>query len=267
LVEIRTDTRLDVRQLGDQAAEPLVMAGATAQPFQLWEPLAHALAQAFRVIGFDYRGVGQSARGQGPVSMATLTEDAVALLDALEIERANLLGWSLGSAVCQEVAIAHPDRVSGLVLWGTWATTDAYQRALFSALRHPWATGDFPTALGVLSLVFSPEFVNAPDAQARMAALAPAFPQTQEGMQAVAEQWDADLAHNTAGRLSAISAPTLVIAGEQDIITPPRHGQAVADAIAGARIETLFGPGSSHALGLERATEFVTLVLKFLAIH
>ena len=116
-------------------------------------------------------------------------------------------------------------------------------------MRHPWATGDFPTALGVLSLVFSPEFVNAPDAQARMAALAPAFPQTQEG------------------RLSAISAPTLVIAGEQDIITPPRHGQAVADAIAGARIETLFGPGSSHALGLERATEFVTLVLKFLAIH
>jgi pimeloyl-ACP methyl ester carboxylesterase len=57
--------------------------------------------------------------------MATLAEDAVALLDALEIERANLLGWSLGSAVCQEVAIAHPDRVSGLVLWGTWATTDA----------------------------------------------------------------------------------------------------------------------------------------------
>jgi pimeloyl-ACP methyl ester carboxylesterase len=264
LVDIGTGTRLDVHQLGDGSAESLLMVGATAQPWQLWEPLAQAFSRRFRVVGYDHRGIGASERGEGAITVASLADDAMGVLDALEIERAHLLGWSLGSAVCQEAAIARPERVASLVLWGTWATTDAYQRALFTALRHPWATGDLAAALTVLALVFSPEFVNAPEMQARMAALLPAFPHNEVGMRAVAEQWDADLAHDSATRLAAISAPTLVVSGEHDLLTPPRHGQAVTDAIPSARVETLTGPGSSHALGLERAADFVPLVLGFL---
>jgi pimeloyl-ACP methyl ester carboxylesterase len=264
-VEISTGTRLDVRQLGEPASDPLLMVCGTAQPWELWRPLALAFAQRFRVIGYDHRGIGGSGRGEGAMTVASLAEDAIALLDELDIERAHLLGWSLGSAVCQEVAIAEPARVAGLVLWGTWAATDSYQRALFTALRHPWATGDLEAALAVLALVFSPEFVNAPEFGAHMAPLLPAFPCTEAGMRAVVEQWDADLAHDTSRRLGEISAPTLVVAGAEDLVTPPRHGQAVADAIPEARIEIFTGPGSSHALGLERAAEFVPLVSGFLA--
>ena len=95
----------------------------------------------------------------------------------------------------------------------------------------------------------------------------PLFPTTPQQMQTCAEQWDADLAHDTLDRLGQIAAPTLVVAGEQDLLTPPWHGKQVAEAIPGARLEMFTGPGSSHALGMERAEEFVPLVAGFLAQH
>ena len=254
---------LDVIRLGEGDV-PLLMVCATAQPWALWEPLAHAFAQHLPVIGYDQRGLGASQIGDQPVTAASLAADALGVLDALDVERAHLLGWSLGSAVCQELAIAHPERVAGLVLWGTWAATDAYQRALFSALRHPWSTGDLEAGLGLLALVFSPETVNAPEFASRMGALLPAYPRSPEGAAAIVAQWNADLAHDMRDRLAAISAPTLVVAGERDIVTPPSHGREVAGAIPGATLEVVSGPGSSHALGLERAAEFVPLVLGFL---
>ena len=256
--------RLDVRRLGEGGGEPLLMICATAQPWVIWEPLAQAFAAHVPVIGYDQRGLGASEVGAGPISAATLAADALSVLDAQDVARAHLLGWSLGSAVCQELAISHPERVASIVLWGTWAATDAYQYALMSALRHPWATGDLATALTVMALVFSRESVNVPGFAARMAAARPAFPQTAEGMQAVVDQWDVDLAHDVRDRLAQITAPALVVAGEHDMVTPAPHGRAVADAIPGAQFETLSGPGSSHALGLERASEFVPLVLAFL---
>jgi len=256
--------RLDVHRLGERGGEPLLMVCATAQPWALWEPLAQGFAQYVPVIGYDHPGLGASEADELRSGVAGLAEDALAVLDALGVERAVLLGWSLGSAVCQELALAHPERVSGLVLWGTWATTDAYQQALFGALRHPWTTGDLMTAVSLLALVFSPEAVDDPAFKARMGALLPAFPHTAEAVSAVIAQWDADLVHDTADRLGQVSAPTLVVAGERDIVTPPRHGRAVAEAISDARLEVLTGPGSSHAVGLERAEEFVPLVLGFL---
>ncbi len=81
------------------------------------------------------------------------------------------------------------------------------------------------------------------------------------------EQWDADMAHDTLDRLGSITAPTLVIAGEQDLLTPPWHGRQVAEAIPGAELHMFTGPGSSHALGAERVEEFLPLVQKFLAGH
>ena len=263
LLDVGPD-RLDVHQLGGGAGAPLVMVCATAQPWVLWEPLARAFARHVPVIGYDHPGLGVSEAGERPVTLSGLVEDAVAILDALDVPSADLLGWSLGSAICQELAAAHPDRVSSLTLWGAWARTDAYQRALFAAMRHPWTTGDLKTAVALLGLVFSPEALDDAAFADRMGALLPALPDTTEAVDAVIAQWDADLAHNATARLGQIAAPTLVVAGERDIVTPPRHAHAVADAIPGARIEVLSGPGSSHALGLERAEEFVPLVLGFL---
>ena len=94
-------------------------------------------AEHHRVIAYDSRGLGQSERGEERMTMASLAADAAALLDALEIERAHVLGWSLGSAVAQELALAHPDRVGGLVLYATWGRADGFMRAMLSACAIP----------------------------------------------------------------------------------------------------------------------------------
>jgi pimeloyl-ACP methyl ester carboxylesterase len=98
-------------------------------------------------------------------------------------------------------------------------------------------------------------------------ALLPGFPQNEEQMQVTVEQWDADLAHDTLDRLGAITVPTLVVVGEQDLLTPPDQAKAVADAIPGARYELVTGPGSSHCLHIERPDDLLKVVAGFLEEH
>jgi pimeloyl-ACP methyl ester carboxylesterase len=127
LVPVATGVRLNVSQTG--TGEPLLLIMGTSGSPGFWEPLVAPFAEHHRVIAYDNRGLGLSERGDARITMASLATDAAALLDALEIERAHVLGWSLGSAVAQELALAHPDRVGGLVLYATWGRGDGYMRA------------------------------------------------------------------------------------------------------------------------------------------
>jgi hypothetical protein len=97
--------------------------------------------------------------------------------------------------------------------------------------------------------------------------LRPLFPQTESQIRTTVERWTADMEHDTLERLGEIRTPTLVIAGERDLVTPPWHGESVAGRIPGARYELLTGPGSSLVLMAERPAEFLSLVLGFLASH
>lgn len=265
LVPVATGVRLNVSQTG--TGEPLLLIMGTSGSLGFWEPLVAPFAERHRVIAYDNRGLGLSERGEERITMASLATDAAALLDALEIERAHVLGWSLGSAVAQELVLAHPDRVGGLVLYATWGRCDGYMRAMLSAVRHPWETGDMEAALNTLGLVFSPEFLDSPEFEPTVEEMLPLFPQTESQIRTTCEQWLADAEHDTLDRLAGIGAPTLVIAGEQDLLTPPWVCRAVAERIPGARYELLTGPGSSHVLMMERAEEFIPLVLGFVQEH
>jgi pimeloyl-ACP methyl ester carboxylesterase len=258
-VTVPGGTRLEVTELGQ--GEPLLLICGTSQSHRLWAPLLPALSARYRVISYDHRGIGNSDRGEGPISMASLANDAAALLDELGVDRAHVLGWSLGSTVAQELALAHPERVATLVLAATWGRTDAFQASVFTGLSHPWRTGHRDAALAALGIAYSPELLNSPEFLPLMQQLEPLFPSSPSQMATVAEQWDADLAHDALDRLEQITAPTLVIAGEQDLLTPPGQGRVVADRIPGARFELFTGPGSSHAALMERPDEFTDLVL------
>jgi pimeloyl-ACP methyl ester carboxylesterase len=259
------DIAVAVQEYG--AGEPLLVINGTSQSLGFWVDTAQVWAGSYRVITYDLRGMGGSERGSGAISVASLAADAAALLDALEVPRAHVLGYSLGSAVAQELALAAPEKVASLVLYCTWARTDGFQRAMITGLAHPWRTGDLEAALGALGVAFSPQLLDSPEFGGLIEQLLPLFPSTPEQIRTTAEQWDADLAHDTLDRLGDITAPTLVIAGEQDLLTPPWHGRQVADAIPGARHHLFTGPGSSHALGVERAEEFVPMVAGWLGEH
>lgn len=261
-VAISGGTRLRVTEAGQ--GESLVLVCGTSQSYPSWAPLLPALTAHYRVISYDHRGIGDSERGEGPISMASLADDLAALFGELGIDRAHVLGWSLGSTVAQELALRHPERVGTLVLASTWGQTDAFQASVFTALSHPWRTGHRDAGLAALGIAYSPELLNSPDFLPLMQQLAPLFPSTPAQMATVAEQWDADLAHDALDRLEQITAPTLVFAGEQDLLAPPSQGRAVADRIPGARFELLTGAGSSHAGLFERSQEFTDLVLDFL---
>jgi len=145
--------------------------------------------------------------------VASLAEDASALLEALEVPRAHVLCWSLGSAAVQELALAHPDQVASALLYATWGRCDGFQRSVLSALRLPYVHRDMESALATSGLAFSPQLLDHPDFAQMLEPMLPAFPQDEEQMQVTVEQLDADLAHNSLDRLGAISAPTLVIVG------------------------------------------------------
>jgi pimeloyl-ACP methyl ester carboxylesterase len=259
------DIAVAVQEYGE--GEPLLVINGTSQSLGFWADTAVVWASRYRVITYDLRGMGASERGSGDISVASLAADALGLLEALGVDRAHVLGYSLGSAVAQELALAAPDRVASLVLYCTWARTDGFQRAMLTGLAHPWRTGDLESALGALGVAFSPQLLDSPEFGGLIEQLLPLFPSTEQQIRTCAEQWDADLAHDTLDRLGDITAPTLVIAGEQDLLTPPWHGRQVADAIPGARHHLFTGPGSSHALGVERAEEFVPMVAGFLGEH
>src|SRR5215470_17409960 len=106
--------------------DPLLLVMGTGGSMPLWGPVLGPLAERHRVIAYDHRGLGASPVSDGEATMRALADDAAGVLDALEIDRAHVLGWSLGSAVSQELAINHPDRVASLTLYATWGKPDGF---------------------------------------------------------------------------------------------------------------------------------------------
>jgi pimeloyl-ACP methyl ester carboxylesterase len=262
---VRTGVTLNYETSGE--GDPLLLVMGTSGSLMLWGEVIPRLAEQYRVIAFDNRGLGGSDRGEGAISVASMAEDASALLEALDIPRAHTMGWSLGSAVLQELALAHPEQVATAVMYATWARCDGFQRSVLAALRYPYVTRDIEQALAVAGLAFSPQLLDHPDFEKMLEPMLPAFPQDDDQMQVTVEQWDADLAHDTLDRLGGITVPTLVIVGEQDLLTPPWQSRKVADAIPGARYELVTGPGSSHGLHIERPEDVVRLATGFLQQH
>jgi pimeloyl-ACP methyl ester carboxylesterase len=265
LIDLDTGARLHYRRIG--VGEPLLLAMGTAASLGMWKPVETSLADGFDLVSFDYRGLGDSERGNGTINVATLAEDAHALLESLSIPRAHVLGWSLGSVVAQELALSHPEQVASLVLYGTWGRPDGVMAALMTALKYPWETGDLATALATLGVVYSAEFLASDEFAEFLAWTAPLTPTTPEQIQTVAEQWEADINFDSLDRVATIAAPTLALTGEHDIITPPRHGRAVAERIPGATFELMTGTGASHGLMFERTDDFLRTVLSFLEQH
>jgi pimeloyl-ACP methyl ester carboxylesterase len=173
-----------------------------------------------------------------------MADDAAALLQALEVPAAHVAGFSGGSAIAQELALRHPGLVRSLVLNSTWASPDAYFRAALRFWR--WLAGAAPSERAFLEAfylwIYTPRAHGDGTVQKIIEEVL-AFPHkpSTEGIQ---RSIDAFLGHDTAGRLSNIAAPALVLAGGLDMITPPRYGRIVADSIPGARFEVL--PEEAH---------------------
>ena len=113
---------------------PMLLIGGLASDSQSWQGVIDGLMKDFKIIVFDNRGVGRTKCPEGSFDVKTMAEDAVMLLDSLGIEKANILGHSMGGYIAQEIAIAHPGRVDKLILESTAAVTSERNKTLFTNL-------------------------------------------------------------------------------------------------------------------------------------
>ena len=243
---------------GREDAPAIVFTGSLGTDLTMWQTQSDRLGGRFRTLRYDVRGHGASAVPNGPYSIAELGSDLVALLDRLGIERAALCGLSIGGMISMWVAAHHPERVERMVLCCTSALLGPpegwHQRA--ATVR---ADGVGAVADAVLERWFTPGFASEhPEVIETMRAKLIATPR--EGYASCCE---AIAAMDLTGDLSSISAPTLVLAAEQDLATPPEHGRRIAELIPGARFQTV--SPAAHIAAVERPDLTTAMILRFLS--
>lgn len=242
--------------------EPLLLLqGLSGNHLHWGEPFLSRL-DGLEAIAFDHRGMGHSAVVDGPFSIADLADDAVALLDALELDRVHVMGISMGGMVAQEIVLRHPDRVRALVLGCTYAGGEGSaltDRAIVAELTQLFMAGKVGEAMSTgWGYNVSPDFVaQHPEAFAHIKAIAKELPGRLDVMLA---QVQAIGSHDTSERLEDIRAPTLVIHGSADQILPVANGRAIAARVPGARLEIFDGVG--HLFWWERPERSAELVLE-----
>ncbi len=224
----------------------------------------------YRTIAMDNRDIGDSDLVDAPYRTADQADDAAALLRALEIERAAVVGISMGGFIALEVALRHPDLVSKLVLTSTSAGGRTHvqpgwrMRMMLGMPRYlpRWLRPDAGTmAKRTYAAIMAPGYCAAhPDEWEHIGAVARYRPQPAA---AYLRQLHACLTHDASERLSQISVPTLVIHGALDPLVPPANGEHLAAHIPCARL--IRYPATGHIPIVERADDYNRDVLAFLA--
>ena len=245
-----------------QGPDVLLIAGL-GDPAEAWQPQLDGLSDRYLLTAFDNRGAGRTPLPEGGrLSATAMADDAAALLRALEVPSAHVAGFSMGSAIAQELALRHPGLVRSLVLVGTYARPDALWRSQLNFWR--WLVEVAPSERafleGFFTWVYTPR-AHADGTVAQIIEEAMAFPHKQS-VEAFQAQVDVCIEHDTEDRLPQIAAPTLVLSGELDSILPPRFGRSVAAGIPNARFEVM--PGEAHQPFQEVPEEFNARVDEFL---
>jgi pimeloyl-ACP methyl ester carboxylesterase len=202
-----------------------------------WGPLPQLLASDFRVLLFDNRGIGESDVPPGPYSTAEMAADALGVLDAAGIDRAHVIGTSLGGMVAQQLVLAAPERVDRLVLACTapgHGTFPIPQRTLDLVARFPTLAPEEAFRQGVENALADRTVAERPELVEEIFAYRLAHPPNMAGWQA---QVGASLGFDVTARLAEIEAPTLVQHGTGDHVVDVRNAPLLAEGIAGARLE------------------------------
>jgi pimeloyl-ACP methyl ester carboxylesterase len=241
--------------------EPLLLVSGQATDAHGWDGIAESLAGSHRVLTYDQRGTGGSEAPdptpETPWTTRLFAADAAAVLTAAGVPRAHVDGVSMGGRVAQWLAVDHPHRVGALVLTST-TPGDAHGVPRDPDVNRLMATaGDLSSAVALLELMASRRFLAA----GGWSAWAPQ-PMTDA---ARAGHYAASQGHDAWDVLPRITAPTLVLHGDEDRINPTGNAHLLAERIPGAELALV--PGGRHAAIFEMQARCDALVLGFLARH
>lgn len=259
MIALVGDTEIAFDDVG--SGLPVVFLHAFPLNRTMWDPQVSALVGECRCIALDFRGFGQSADAE-PYSIDRYADDVAGLLDTLQIERAVIVGLSMGGYVAFALWRRHRRRIRALVLADTRAGSDtieaaARRRELMDVAETQGSTAVANMQIG--GLVGKTTRDRRPDifdAVHRMMAQAPAAGII-GGLEAMLHRPDSTATCGT------IDVPTLVVVGDEDAVTPPKEARRLHEAIPGSRLEVLQQAG--HLSNVERPAAFNTVVSEFLA--
>ena len=254
-------TRIHYEVTGKPGATPVLMIQGLGASKNAWNLQRIAMATRFRIISFDNRGAGRSDKPTVPFTLEQMAEDAIAVLDAAGIETAHVVGASMGGVISQIVTVKHPHRVRSLTLVCTACRNHPWRQELLQS----WAKtaeekGMIEVGKEAAQWVMSPRsFRRLVPAFTWMGPLAALRPR-----HSFVSQIHAILntREDLVDQLSTITAPTMVIVGNQDILTPRGDSEEIAERIPNAELVVI--SGAAHGLMMEHSSTFNKILIEFL---
>ncbi|MDI1288943.1 MAG: alpha/beta hydrolase [bacterium] len=261
-------TRIAWAEVGD--GKPLLLLNGTGSPMAEWDPaLLARLAVDRRVLVFDYPGLGLSGATPKRMTFSAMSDWTADLINVLGLNSPDVLGWSMGGFIAQQLAIRHPNSVGRLVLAGTnpggtraalgptWvqeADSDAEGSvATYLATNYPRTT-----CAQRAGREFVQRLTRAVDSGRYPDESVPA--RTYNAMVAAEDPWLESNANKRS--LAKVTAATLVVTGDEDLITPPANSRVIADRIPGAELHLVGGAG--HSFLFQHPARVARIVLDFL---
>ena len=254
-------TRIHYEVTGKPGATPVLMIQGLGASKNAWNLQRIAMATRFRIISFDNRGAGRSDKPIVPFTLEQMAEDAIAVLDAAGIETAHVVGASMGGVISQIVTVKHPHRVRSLTLVCTACRNHPWRQELLQS----WAKtaeekGMIEVGKEAAQWVMSPRsFRRLVPAFTWMGPLAALRPRHSFVSQIHAIL---DTREDLVDQLSTITAPTMVIVGNQDILTPRGDSEEIAERIPNAELVVI--SGAAHGLMMEHSSTFNKILIEFL---
>ena len=254
-------TRIHYEVTGRVGRTPVLMIQGLGASKNAWNLQRIAMATRFRIISFDNRGAGRSDKPTEPFTLEQMADDAIAVLDAAGIETAHVVGASMGGVISQIVAVKYPQRVRSLTLVCTACRNHPWRQELLQS----WAKtaeekGMIEVGKEAAQWVMSPRsFRRLVPAFTWMGPLAALRPR-----HSFVSQIDAILntREDLVDQLSTISAPTMVIVGNQDILTPRGDSEEIAERIPNSELVVI--SGAAHGLMMEHSSTFNKILIEFL---
>lgn len=242
------DVRIAYRESGD--GEPVLFLNGTGESGKTWAGMMAALPD-YHCIAIDNRDTGGSSYVEQQYAPQDLARDAAGVIEALGIAPCHVVGFSLGGATAQELAIARPELVRSLVLLSTWAKSDGF----FIAEMHNWQAirrahwdDEVSFLLSLETWLFSP--ATYANDELRRSIYAMWHDDSSQKPEGWIRQTEADIAHDALDRLGEIRARTAIIVGDDDICTPPRFSEELHAAIADSTLVRI--PDAGHCAVFEQ---------------
>ena len=244
---------------GQNGANTVMLSHSLGSDLTMWSAQMEPLENIFRVLRFDTRGHGKSDAPQGKYTLEQLGDDAVALMDALGIEKAHWVGISMGGMIGQSIALNHPDRLMSLVLCDTAAIVSEEDQPVWQdRIDTARNKGLEPLLQGTLERWFTAPFLSQNP---------PAVEQIREQYLATPVSGfigcsEAIRRLNYIDRLHEIHMPTLIMVGKEDLGTPVTLSRAMHERISNSRLVVI--PSAAHLSNVEQPEAFTAALIDFL---